>query len=56
LSQGENPRFLVTSLGVEQAEARTLYEELYCARGDLENRIKEQQLDLFAERTSTQSL
>jgi hypothetical protein len=48
-SQGENPRFLVTSLG---GEAQTLYDELYCKRGDAENRIKEQQLGLFADRTS----
>jgi hypothetical protein len=48
---GENPRFVVTSLGAERADARTVYERIYCARGDLENRIKEQQLDLFADRT-----
>ncbi len=47
--QGENPRFVVTSL---ELEPRALYEELYCARGDMENRIKEQQLQLFATRTS----
>ncbi len=47
--QGENPRFVVTSLDLEP---RALYEELYCARGDMENRIKEQQLQLFATRTS----
>ncbi len=56
LAKGENPRFVVTSLGAAQADARTLYEDLYCARGDMENRIKEQQLDLFADRTSTQSM
>jgi hypothetical protein len=56
LAKGANPRFVVTSLGAEVADARTLYEALYCARGDMENRIKEQQLDLFADRTSTQSL
>ena len=56
LSNGANPRFVVTSLPVERADARSLYEELYCARGDMENRIKEQQLDLFADRTSTQTL
>ncbi len=54
LAKGANPRFVVTSLAPEQAQARPLYEELYCARGDMENRIKEQQLDLFADRTSTQ--
>jgi hypothetical protein len=56
LSKGENPRFVVTSLSAGQADARTLYEDLYCARGDMENRIKEQQLDLFADRTSTHTL
>lgn len=49
---GENPRFIVTSLTPEQADARTAYEQIYCARGEMENRIKEQQLDLFADRTS----
>src|SRR4029079_6683820 len=49
---GENPRFIVTSLTPQQAEARTVYEQIYCARGEMENRIKEQQLDLFADRTS----
>ena len=53
---GANPRFIVTSLGPEHWEARALYEELYCARGDMENRIKEQQLDLFADRTSTATM
>jgi len=52
LEKGENPRFVVTSLSVEQVDARTLYEQTYCARGDMENRIKEQQLWLFADRTS----
>jgi Transposase DDE domain group 1 len=47
-----NPRFIVTSLGRDQHEARHLYEKVYCARGDMENRIKECQLDLFADRTS----
>jgi hypothetical protein len=51
--KGENPRFVVTSLGVEQLDGRSLYEDFYCARGEMENRIKEQQLDLFADRTST---
>ena len=54
LAKGENPRFVVTSLGAEQWEKRALYEKLYCARGEMENRIKEQQLELFADRTSTQ--
>jgi hypothetical protein len=46
---GANTRFVVTNL---PGKARQLYDELYCARGDMENRIKEQQLDLFADRTS----
>jgi len=53
LDKGENPRFVVTSWSAEHLEARRLYEEFYCARGDMENRIKEQQLALFADRTST---
>ena len=53
--KGENPRFIVTSLS-EEIEAQELYEEIYCARGDMENRIKEQQLDLFADRTSTSQM
>jgi Transposase DDE domain group 1 len=52
LAKGANPRFVVTSLDREQWEARPLYEDLYCARGEMENRIKEQ-LMLFADRTST---
>ena len=52
LEKGENPRFVVTSLRAEEWPASALYEELYCARGDMENRIKEQ-LMLFADRTST---
>jgi hypothetical protein len=56
LSKGANPRFVVTSLSGERADVRTLYEELYCARGDMENRIKEQQLVLFADRTSTHTM
>jgi Transposase DDE domain group 1 len=51
-----NPRFVVTSLAPERAAAQRLYEELYCARGDMENRIKEAQGDLFGERTSSRSL
>jgi hypothetical protein len=47
-----NPRFVVTSLAREEHEARHLYEKLYCARGEMENRIKECQLDLYADRTS----
>jgi hypothetical protein len=52
LPQGDNPRFVVTSLSPEQWQAQPLYEDLYCARGEMENRIKEQQLYLFADRTS----
>ena len=48
--RGENPRFVVTSLPRHRASARRLYEQIYCARGEMENRIKEQQLDLFADR------
>jgi hypothetical protein len=56
-TQGEaNPRFIVTSLSADEAKARHLYETVYCARGDMENRIKEQQLDLFADRTSAKTL
>ena len=52
LEKGENPRFVVTSLSRQRWAPRALYEELYCARGDMENRIKEQ-LMLFSDRTST---
>jgi len=47
--KGANPRYIVTNL---EGDGQDLYERLYCARGDMENRIKEQQLDLFADRTS----
>jgi hypothetical protein len=53
LAKGPNPRFVVTSLAEEQRQGCVLYEEVYCARGEMENRIKEQQLMLFADRTST---
>ena len=53
LAKGANPRFVVTSISSEEKQARLLYEDFYCARGDMENRIKEQQLGLFADRTST---
>ncbi len=56
LSKGENPRFVVTSLSPRKAAAKRLYEQLYCARGEMENRIKEQQLDLFADRTSAHTM
>ena len=51
-----NPRFVVTSLRRHECGPRYLYEKLYCARGDMENRIKECQLDLFADRTSTATM
>ena len=50
-SGGPNPRFVVTTL---QGDAKQLYDDLYCGRGEMENRIKEQQLGLFADRTSCQ--
>ena len=53
LPRGPNPRFVVTSLSAHNHPAQPLYEQTYCARGEMENRIKEQQLDLFADRTST---
>ena len=61
----KNPRYIVTNIGgdedwargkPEYADGRNLYEKFYCARGDMENRIKEQQLDLFADRTSTRCM
>jgi hypothetical protein len=56
-TRGEsNPRFVVTSLTTREAEGRHLYETIYCARGEMENRIKECQLDLFADRTSTHTM
>jgi hypothetical protein len=56
-TQGEaNPRFIVTSLKPAQVTSRHLYEKVYCARGDMENRIKEAQGDLFADRTSTATM
>ena len=56
-TRGEaNPRFIVTSLKGDAAMARPLYEEIYCARGEMENRIKECQADLFADRTSTATM
>jgi len=56
-TQGEaNPRFVVTSLKRSEAGARFLYEDIYCARGDMENRIKECQLDLYADRTSAATM
>jgi hypothetical protein len=51
-----NPRFIVTSLRKSEVKARWLYERVYCARGEMENRIKECQLDLFADRTSAATM
>lgn len=56
LSKGENPRFVVSSINPEELDGRQLYEEFYCARGDMENRIKEQQMALFADRTSSHEM
>ena len=56
MEKGANPRFVVTSLSPERMDARALYEDFYCARGDMENRIKEQQLDMFADRTSAATM
>ena len=64
LPGGDNPRFIVTNLPAagfgddasERFAPRACYEDFYCARGEMENRIKEQQLDLFADRTSTHYL
>ena len=57
VTDGEaNPRFIVTSLTPAQAGPRHLYEKVYCARGEMENRIKECQLDLFADRTSAATM
>jgi hypothetical protein len=56
-TQGQaNPRFIVTTLGQGDGDGRKLYETVYCARGEMENRIKECQLDLFADRTSTATM
>jgi len=51
-----NPRFVVTSLKLAEVGAQHLYEKIYCARGEMENRIKECQLDLFADRTSAATM
>jgi hypothetical protein len=56
LAKGANPRFIVTNVPEDYACPRDLYEKTYCARGEMENRIKEQQLDLFADRTSAHTL
>jgi len=56
LAKGANPRFVVTSLSAADYPAQILYEQEYCGRGDMENRIKEQQLYLFADRTSAATM
>jgi hypothetical protein len=65
LPKGDNPRFIVINLPKDgwsdpseaaRFEPAALYEKFYCARGDMENRIKEQQMDLFVDRTSTHRL
>ena len=56
LDKGANPRFVVTNLSAQDFQAQELYEKLYCARGEMENRIKEQQLYLFADRTSSATM
>ena len=56
LAKGANPRFIVTSLRRRAIDAKTLYERVYCARGEMENRIKECQLDLWADRTSAATM
>lgn len=56
MEKGENPRFVVTSLTAGRMDARGVYEDFYCERGNMENRIKEQQLYLFADRTSAHSM
>jgi hypothetical protein len=56
LDGGENPRFVATSLSKKSCPATRLYEQIYCARGEMENRIKEQQLYLFADRTSSATM
>jgi hypothetical protein len=56
LTKGPNPRFVVTSLSPSAIDGQSLYEQIYCARGEMENRIKEQQLDLFADRTSAATM
>lgn len=56
LAKGANPRFVVTNIPGSMVQSRELYEDMYCARGDMENRIKEQQMDLFADRTSAHTM
>ena len=56
LEKGSNPRFVVTSIKKDEFKARAVYEDLYCARGNMENRIKEQQMGLFSDRTSSHTI
>jgi hypothetical protein len=56
LGDKSNPRFVVTSFSPLLHQAQHLYEDIYCARGDMENRIKEQQMDMFADRTSAHTM
>jgi hypothetical protein len=56
LEKGANPRFIVTSFAVGKIEGQELYEKVYCHRGEMENRIKECQLDLLADRTSAMTM
>jgi hypothetical protein len=56
LEKGSNPRFICTNLSKETFEAKSLYQDFYCQRGDMENRIKEQKIDLYSARVSTEML
>jgi Transposase DDE domain group 1 len=56
LEKGANPRFIVTSIAAEKIEDQELYEKVYCQRGEMENRIKECQLDLLADRASAMTM
>jgi hypothetical protein len=56
LEKGANPRFIVTSLSAEEIGGEELYERFFCALGEMDNRIKECQLDLFADRTSAATM
>lgn len=54
--EDSNPRFIITNIPADEIPARELYEKEYCGRGEMENRIKEQYLDLFGDRTSTHGM
>ena len=56
LEKGANPRFIVTSIATEKSEGQELYEKVYCHRGEMENRIKECQLDLLADPASAMTM